>query len=76
MGPVVHVSSRTFAAFYLKGNHILVADVIGRPLDFMVARKLVSAKTPVDAQRLADESIPLAQCAYICASASGDSGMT
>ncbi|MET0404295.1 MAG: FAD-dependent oxidoreductase [Cystobacter sp.] len=57
------IASRTFAAFYLKGNRILAADVIGRPPDFMAARKLVSAKTPVDAQRLADESIPLAQCA-------------
>jgi 3-phenylpropionate/trans-cinnamate dioxygenase ferredoxin reductase subunit len=57
------VERRTFSAFYLKENRILAADVIGRPADFMAAKKLVSGRTPVDAQRLADESVALAQCA-------------
>ncbi|OJH40249.1 NAD(P)/FAD-dependent oxidoreductase [Cystobacter ferrugineus] len=57
------IENRTFSAFYLKEGRILAADVIGRPADFMAARKMVSSRTPVDAQRLADESVPLGQCA-------------
>ncbi|MFY0577365.1 oxidoreductase C-terminal domain-containing protein [Cystobacter fuscus] len=57
------IDNRTFSAFYLKDGRILAADVIGRPPDFMAARKMVSSRTLVDAQRLADESVPLGQCA-------------
>jgi len=57
------IERRTFSAFYLKGDRILAADIIGRPADFIAARKLVSGRIPVDAPRLADESVPLAQCA-------------
>ncbi|EPX58175.1 Ferredoxin reductase [Cystobacter fuscus DSM 2262] len=57
------IENRTFSAFYLKEGRILAADVIGRPPDFMAARKMVSSRTLVDAQRLADESVPLGQCA-------------
>lgn len=55
--------SKAFAAFYLKGSRVLAADVIGRPADFMAARHLVTSRTPVEPDRLADEGIPLAKVA-------------
>lgn len=57
------LASRAFAAFYLQGSRILAADVIGRPADFTAARRLVTNRTPVDLDRLADEATPLAQVA-------------
>jgi len=56
-------SSKAFSAFYLKGPRILAADVIGRPADFMAAKRLVTGRTPVEPERLADEGIPLAKVA-------------
>ncbi|HYO53254.1 NAD(P)/FAD-dependent oxidoreductase [Archangium sp.] len=54
---------KEFSAFYLKGNRVIAADVIGRPTDFAAARQLVSSRAEVDSTRLADESIPLAKVA-------------
>ena len=52
-----------FAAFYLQDERILAADVIGRPAEFMAARKLVTSRARVDAARLGDAAVPLAQAA-------------
>lgn len=52
-------NSRAFAAFYLKDGRMIAADTVGRPQDFMFAKKLVAARAVVDAQQLADEAVPL-----------------
>ncbi|WP_437684098.1 NAD(P)/FAD-dependent oxidoreductase [Sorangium sp. So ce131] len=54
------MEARAFAAFYLAGGHLLAADVIGRPPDFLAAKKLVAAKAVIDPAVLADETVPLA----------------
>lgn len=52
-------NSRAFAAFYLKDGRMIAADTVGRPQDFMFAKKLVAARAVVDTQQLADEAVPL-----------------
>ncbi len=52
-------TQRSFAAFYLKDGHLIAADTVSRPQDFMFAKKLVALRTPVDAAQLADENVPL-----------------
>jgi len=52
-------NSRAFAAFYLKDGRMIAADTVGRPQDFMFAKKLVAARAAVDAAQLADEAVPL-----------------
>jgi 3-phenylpropionate/trans-cinnamate dioxygenase ferredoxin reductase subunit len=49
---------RSFSAFYLKGDRMLAADTISRPQEFMISKRLVGERVPVDAARLADDSIP------------------
>ena len=51
---------KEFSAFYLKDKRILAADVIGRPADFVAAKRLVSSRAEVDPTRLAAADIPLA----------------
>jgi 3-phenylpropionate/trans-cinnamate dioxygenase ferredoxin reductase subunit len=41
------------------GNGRLAVDAINRPGEFMAGKKLLLAGTPVDRQKLADESIPI-----------------
>jgi 3-phenylpropionate/trans-cinnamate dioxygenase ferredoxin reductase subunit len=53
------LSGRSFAAFYLREGHLIAADAVNRPQEFMVAKKLVAVRTPVDPAKLGDESIPL-----------------
>ncbi|MFJ9565273.1 NAD(P)/FAD-dependent oxidoreductase [Streptomyces fuscichromogenes] len=53
----------TLSAFYLTGDRVIAADVIGRPADFATARQFVTSGRPVDAARLADSEITLAQAA-------------
>ena len=50
-------TSRSFAAFYLKGNIVLSADTVNRPAEFMLAKRLVAGRIPVNDEDLADESI-------------------
>ncbi|HEY0093173.1 MAG TPA: oxidoreductase C-terminal domain-containing protein, partial [Archangium sp.] len=52
-----------FSAFYLKDGRVIAADVIGRPAEFMAAKRLVASRSPVDATRLGDPALPLAQAA-------------
>lgn len=52
-------SSRSFSAFYLAGGRIIAADMISRPQEFMVAKKLVAGKIAPEAAKLADETVPL-----------------
>lgn len=53
------LSGRAFAAFYLQDGHLIAADTVNRPQDFMFAKKLVASRARADAAALADESVPL-----------------
>jgi 3-phenylpropionate/trans-cinnamate dioxygenase ferredoxin reductase subunit len=46
---------RSFAAFYMKGERVIAADVVGRPADFMQAKRLITERVMVDDTALADE---------------------
>ena len=50
---------RTLAVFYLREGVLRAADVVSNPRDFALARKLVAAEVRVDAEALADVSVPL-----------------
>ncbi|MDI1434587.1 NAD(P)/FAD-dependent oxidoreductase [Polyangium sorediatum] len=54
---------KEFSAFYLKDNRILAADVLGRPAEFMAAKRLVASRAQVDVTRLGDAAVPLASLA-------------
>lgn len=49
--------SRSFAAFYLKGDNVIAVDAVNRSAEFMVGKKLILEKIPVDATRLADDAV-------------------
>ncbi len=53
------LNARAFAAFYLKEGRLIAADTMGRPQDFMFAKKLVAMRAVVDPQQLADETVSL-----------------
>ena len=53
-------SENGFALFYLKDGVVIAADCVGRPKEFMLAKKLVKDRAAVTALRLADESIEVA----------------
>jgi 3-phenylpropionate/trans-cinnamate dioxygenase ferredoxin reductase subunit len=50
---------RSFCAFYLRGGRLVAVDAVNRPADFMQARRALAQQPEVDAERLADESVPL-----------------
>lgn len=50
-------SQSGFALFYLKEGVVIAADCVGRPKEFMLAKKLVKEQASVTAARLADESV-------------------
>jgi 3-phenylpropionate/trans-cinnamate dioxygenase ferredoxin reductase subunit len=52
-----------FAVFYLKEGVVIAADCVGRPKEFMAAKKLVAQRQRVAASRLADESVEAAALA-------------
>ncbi|MDC3953980.1 NAD(P)/FAD-dependent oxidoreductase [Polyangium jinanense] len=54
---------KEFSAFYLKDKRVIAADVIGRPADFMAAKRLVSSRAQVEVTRLGDAAVPLASLA-------------
>ncbi|MBT3673389.1 MAG: FAD-dependent oxidoreductase [Porticoccaceae bacterium] len=51
--------SRSFTVFYIKDQHIIAADCINRPKDFMVAKKLILQQSTIDIAVLVDESIDI-----------------
>ena len=53
-------SENCFALFYLKDGVVIAADCVGRPKEFMLAKKLVKDRAAVTALRLADESVEVA----------------
>lgn len=50
---------RSFSTFYLKDDHMIAADTVSRPLEFMVAKRLIAERVPVSATVLADEQVAL-----------------
>jgi len=48
--------SRSFTVFYIKDQHIIAADCINRPKDFMVAKKLILQQSKINVAALVDES--------------------
>lgn len=57
------VPGQELSAFYLKGRRVIAADVIGRPAEFMAAKRLVSSRAEVDVARLCDAAVPLTSVA-------------
>jgi 3-phenylpropionate/trans-cinnamate dioxygenase ferredoxin reductase subunit len=57
------VAGKEFSAFYLKGGRVIAADVIGRPAEFMAAKRLVASRAEVDVTRLGDAAVPLTSLA-------------
>ncbi|PPE72533.1 pyridine nucleotide-disulfide oxidoreductase [Solimonas fluminis] len=51
--------SRDFSAFYLREGRLIAADVVNRPQEFLLAKKLVAAGAMPDPARLADGDLPL-----------------
>lgn len=52
-------SSRSFSAFYLKAGHVIAADTVNRPQEFMIAKRFVTERSIADPAVLADESLEL-----------------
>lgn len=50
---------RAFSAFYLADGRLLAADTVNRPLEFNMAKQLIINRVRIDAELLADESVPL-----------------
>jgi len=53
------VEERSFSAFYLKGHRILAVDTVNRAPEFMLAKRFVAERIPVDPERLVDDAVPL-----------------
>jgi 3-phenylpropionate/trans-cinnamate dioxygenase ferredoxin reductase subunit len=53
------VAQRSFSAFYLKSTRVLAVDTVNRAPEFMLAKRLVAERLPVDPDRLADDGVPL-----------------
>ena len=51
------LASRSFAAFYFKEGHLIAADCINRPQEFMLSKKIIAENIVIEASRLEDESI-------------------
>ncbi len=52
-------NSRSFIAFYLKDGHVIAADAVNRPGDFMMAKRLVAERRTVPVAALLDDTVPL-----------------
>lgn len=48
-----------FSVWSLKGDRLLAVDAVNDPAAFLAARKLIAAKTPLDAKTLADPATDL-----------------
>jgi 3-phenylpropionate/trans-cinnamate dioxygenase ferredoxin reductase subunit len=53
------VEGRSFTAFYLDGDRVRAAFVVGRPREMLPARRIIQSQKPVDAAALIDESSDL-----------------
>jgi len=55
--------SKSFAAFYLKGNKLLAVDAVNSAREFMLAKKLLAKGASLDVEQLRDMSIPFKEIA-------------
>ena len=55
-------AGRSFALFYLDGARLIAVDAVNRPREFVATRQWLSRDAHVDADKLADESVPLPDC--------------
>lgn len=53
------LKASSLCAFYLQGNRLLAVDAVNRPAEFMAVRRALARPLVVDAERLADETVPL-----------------
>jgi 3-phenylpropionate/trans-cinnamate dioxygenase ferredoxin reductase subunit len=51
--------SRSFAVFYLKEGLVIAVDAVNKAPEFMVGKRLISGKVPVDKLQLADENVSM-----------------
>ncbi len=56
-------AQRSFGAFYFKDGVLIAADAVSRPQEFMLAKKLVAARSVIEPARIADEAIPMKELA-------------
>ena len=56
------MQKRSFAAFFLREHRVIAVDSVNRPAEFVFAKRLVTERVPVTAERLSDESTPLKDC--------------
>lgn len=54
---------RSFAAFYLKEGKLLAVDAVNKPAEFMMGKKLITARRVVDRAKLADPSVRIQELA-------------
>ena len=54
-------ASRSFAAFYFKGERLLAVDAVNSPREFMLARMSLSKGMTLDKTLLADAEMDLKQ---------------
>jgi len=52
-------TSRSFAAFYFKGDALLAVDAVNAPREFAMTRMVLSKGKTLDKQKVADESLAL-----------------
>lgn len=52
-------AKRNFGAFYFRDRVLIAVDTVSRPQEFMLAKKMVAMKARIDAEKIADESVPL-----------------
>lgn len=53
------IDSRSFAAFYFKGDQFLAVDAVNAPRDFAMSRMILTKGQSLDRQKVADESLAL-----------------
>lgn len=53
------MADNDFAVFYLRGTQIIAVDAVNRPQDFLLAKRLVAARTRAEPEQLSDTAFPL-----------------
>ncbi|WP_232715339.1 NAD(P)/FAD-dependent oxidoreductase [Gordonia metallireducens] len=53
-------TDREFACFYLREGHLIAADCVNRPQEFMFSKRVLAQGLPVDRDALADLGVPIA----------------
>jgi len=48
-----------FSVFYLQGERVLAVDTVNRPVEFNLAKQIITDRLPVDPNLLENESLPM-----------------